>query len=226
VARHPTNDDPVLCLVSRGSQRRCPHRGILENVPKGDINILTTNALGREVFERTVGLKIAVGERQLETGWDVHSFIALPYRPKRKDHESEQLLSELLKAMSKSEVPESQSGGVWSGELEEPGFCLLVLGFHDDGAIVRNQTPVTVSYRQPLARSKEGARTFYQPVFENLPDGRTTTDTNKYSITFVAQDCSLLITNGTQRATVESGGSLTLAPTIHQPFRVISRPGP
>jgi len=193
---------------------------------KGDINVLTTNVLGQEVFERSIGLRISVGERQLKIGWEVDSFIALPYRPIRRDHESERLLSELLKSMPKSEVTESQTGGVGPGELDEPGYCLLVLGFRDDGAIVRNQTPVKLTYRQPLAPSKEGARTFYQPVFENLPDGRTTADTNQYSITFVAQDCSLLITNGAEMATVESGNSLTLAPRIHQPFRVISRPGP
>jgi hypothetical protein len=183
---------------------------------KGDINLLTTNAAYREIFDRAVGLRVRVGERELRVGRDIDSFVALPYRP--PDPEADRFISGLFKAMHEPEPGSEQ--------LTEPGFYLLVLWFHDNGKLVWNQTPVSLSYRQPLARLGGESRFFYVPVFADLPDGSLTADTNHYSLTFEARGCSLAITNGTQRAFIENGCSATLAPQIHQPFRAISKPHP
>ena len=184
---------------------------------KGDINVLTTNAVGREVFGRAVGLRVRVGERELRVGSDIAGFWALPYQPP-PNPEAERFISELHKALHEPE-PRSE-------QLTEPGFCVLELWFHDDGQMVRNRTPVTMCYRQPLARLGGEGRFFYMPVFANLPDGFSTADTNRYSLTFTTRGCSLAVTNGTQTAFIESGCSAVFAPQIHQPFRAASKPAP
>src|SRR5262249_30340621 len=111
-------------------------------------------------------------------------------------------------------------------QLTEPGFCLLTLWFRDDGGMVWNRTPMTLSYRQPLARLGGERCFFYMPVFEDLPEGFSTTDTNRYSLTFDAVGCSLAITNGAQTALIGNGCSATFAPEIHQPFRGVSKVAP
>ena len=108
---------------------------------------------------------------------------------------------------------------------QEANLCCLVFNFYikDDSALV--QTPLTISYRQPLFKANDVGRFFYLPVFQNLPNVASTGDTNRYSITVVAQPgCSLTVTNGEQKFTVEAGHSVTLGPKHHQPIRaVVSR---
>jgi hypothetical protein len=110
----------------------------------------------------------------------------------------------------------------------EAGYCCLVFTFHvlpaKSGLTV---APLTVSYRQPHIQTSRGAKFFYLPVFQNLPKGLSTADTNRYSITLVAQPgCSMRVSNGHQEATVEAGQSITLSPRHHQPIRamVTSKP--
>ena len=184
---------------------------------KGNINVLTTNAVGREVFARAVGLRVRVGERELRVGSDIDGFWAFPYQPP-PNPEVERWLSKLGQALHEPEPP-------WE-PFTEPGFCLLMLYFYDDGGIVRNHTPVTLSYRQPLARLGGEGRFFYSPVFAHLPDGFSTSDTNRYSLTFETRDSSLALTNGTKTAFIESGHSAVFAPQIHQPFRAASKAAP
>lgn len=180
---------------------------------KSNFNFFTTNAAATETFDRIVGLKIRIGDRELKAGRGIDSFLAVPYQPPNPD--TDRFMSELLKAMHIPQVP--------APKLDEPGFCLLLLYFHDDGTLVRNRTQMTISYRQPLLRSTGGARFFYMPVFDNVPDGFSSNDTNRYSITFTAQGCSVTITNGTKMGIVDNGCSATFSPQLCQPFRAVSR---
>jgi hypothetical protein len=183
---------------------------------KGPINLLTTNPAAAEAFDRAVGLRVRIGDHELKAGKGIEWFLAMPYQT--PDPKTEQFLSDLLKSMHIPERPLQQ--------LDEPGFCRLLLGFQNDGSIVRNRTPVMISYRQPLARSRGAARLFYMPVFDNLPQGFVTSDTNRYSIAFVARGCSVAITNGTQFGHLGSGGLATFAPQLRQPFRAESVQSP
>jgi hypothetical protein len=179
---------------------------------KSNFNFFTS-AAATETFDRILGLKIRIGDRELKAGRGIDSFLAVPYRP--PDPETDRFMSNLLKAAHIPQVP--------APKLDEPGFCLLLLYFHDDGTLVRNRTQMTISYRQPLLRSTGGACFFYMPVFDNVPDGFSPNDTNRYSITFTAQGCSVTITNGTKIGIVDNHCSATFPPQLCQPFRAVSR---
>jgi hypothetical protein len=164
-----------------------------------------------QLLDRTVGLKVTVGERELKLGSGIY-FSTTPYRPPVPLSRQEERLRAIFERNHPMPEPD---------KLDEPGFCLLTTVFVCDGMLISNRTPVTVNYRQPLARSAGGARFFYMPVFDRVPESISTADTNRYSITFVARGCSLAVTNGTLRATLGSGESVTFSPQRHQPFRAL-----
>ena len=184
----------------------------------GRDDLLATNAVQWETLERAVGLSIRLGERELRPGHGIEGVSVSHYR-------ATVLLTprdEQVRAMFRRQHPMA----VEPDRLDEPGFCLLTVQFVDNGSVISNRTPFTLSYRQPLAQCAGGARFFYMPVFDGLPGSISTADTNRYSITFVAQGCSLAITNGTQTGAVDSGGSATFAPQRHEPFRATITAGP
>ena len=107
----------------------------------------------------------------------------------------------------------------------EPGFCCVMFGFGIEPSLLRNEAQVTISYRQPLLRGNGQARSVYVPIFENLPKGVSTADTNHYSITVTAdKDCVLNVQNGEERSTVPAGRSVTLQPGHHRAIRVAVEP--
>ena len=155
----------------------------------------------REAFEKAVGLRAIVGTNDEP----IHAFATLYQHGDQRP----------FKFFAQRE---------WKVFLEspEPGFSCLVFKIDALGEFVRNHTPVFISYRQPLAISEGKGRFFYLPIFENLPNGISTTDTNKYSITILATpDCSLTVTSGEQKFTVEAGKSITLSPKHRQAIRAI-----
>jgi hypothetical protein len=106
----------------------------------------------------------------------------------------------------------------------EAGFCCLVFRFYfkDDSALTKK--PLTISYRQPLIHADRGGRFFYLPVFQNLPKGASTADTNRYAITIAAHPgCSLVVTSGDQKFAVEAGHSIALSPRHYQPIRALAK---
>lgn len=109
----------------------------------------------------------------------------------------------------------------WQPFLEspEPEFCCLL--FHIDGMdeSVKSHVPAVVSYRQPLLENHGEGRFFYLPFFENMPEGLSTADTNRYSVILTASGCSLTITAGQQGFKVADGHSVTLAPQDRQAIR-------
>jgi hypothetical protein len=158
----------------------------------------------KEAFEKAVGLRVFVGTNEVP----VHAFATLYQNGDQRP----------FKFFAHRE---------WKVFLEspEPGFSCLVFTIDALGEFVRNHAPVFISYRQPLAISEGKERFFYLPIFENLPKGISTTDTNKYSITILATpDCSLIGTNGEQTFTVEAGRSITLGPKHRQAIRAIVKP--
>jgi hypothetical protein len=65
------------------------------------------------------------------------------------------------------------------------------------------------------------ARSVYVPIFNNLPKGVSTADTNHYSITLMAdKDCVLSVQNGEERSIVQAGRSVALEPGHHRAIRV------
>lgn len=108
---------------------------------------------------------------------------------------------------------------------KQPGFCCLRFGFDLEPALVRDEAPVSISYRLPHLRRGNQTLMCYVPVFHNLPAGTITTDTNHYSITVsAAPGCSLLLTNGNQRASIPPGYAATFGPTHEQPIFVAVEP--
>jgi hypothetical protein len=110
---------------------------------------------------------------------------------------------------------------------QETGFCCLVFEFYFDHAAALTQKPLTISYRQPLLQVKGAGEFFYLPVLQNLPKSLSTTDTNRYTITIIAEPrCSLVVSNGGQKTLVEAGHSITLSPRHHQAIRAIATTQP
>ena len=110
---------------------------------------------------------------------------------------------------------------------EDPGFVRLEVGFHLPAEVTWKRIPVTISYHHPLVRTNGVGRLYYAPYFDNLPQSISTADTNRYAITIEATpDCSLTVTTGDQKFSVEGGHRITLAPKAGQPIRVTSKPLP
>jgi hypothetical protein len=108
--------------------------------------------------------------------------------------------------------------------VREPGFCCVVFEVLHSTDFVRNQTPVTISYNAPLFRKGGDGIFVYTPVFDPIPKGLSTLNTNRYAITIAAgPDCSLTWSSGARREPVESGKSITFAPKGWDPFRVTVR---
>jgi hypothetical protein len=160
----------------------------------------------KEIFEKAVGLRAFVGTNEAP----IQAFATLYQNGNQRP----------FKFFAHRE---------WKVFLEspEPGFSCLVFKIDALGEFVRNHAPVFISYRQPLAISEGKGRLFYLPIFENLPYGISTTDTNKYSITISATpDCSLTVISGEQKFTVEAGKSIILGPKDRQAIRAIARRSP
>lgn len=150
----------------------------------------------REVFERAVGLRVYFGKRLIP----INGFAMLYEGGNRKPFEF--FLSKEWEVLE---------------ENQEPGFCCLVFRVDGLGTFVRKQIPMKVFYRQPLFKVKKAGRFFYLPIFENLPKGVSTTDTNHYSIKLTAAPgCCLAVTNGLQTFKVDAGDSITLIPKDRQ----------
>ena len=104
---------------------------------------------------------------------------------------------------------------------KEPGFCCVMFGFGLEPGMIREATPVTISYRQPFLRKDGQSRFFYVPIFQNLPKNVSTTDTNRYSITLTAgTDSSLATISGGEEFRVQPGQSITVRPVHYQAIRV------
>ena len=152
----------------------------------------------RVAFEKAVGLRVALG-------------------------------GEPLPVKQFSTLTSTNSRQVWAPRewQQEAGFCCLVFSFYftDDSVLTRK--PLTISYRQPLDQADGAGRFFYLPVFKNLPKGASTTDTNRYSVTIVAQPgCSLAVTSGDTKSRVESGYRIMLSPRHHQAIRATATTRP
>jgi hypothetical protein len=106
----------------------------------------------------------------------------------------------------------------------EPGFYRVVARFLMFPSVVKNQSPITFCYRCPLARHNGDGIFYYVPFFKNLPEGVSTSDTNRYAITIQATpDCSVTVNSGGQNFGVAGGSKVTLAPKANEPIRAISR---
>jgi len=149
----------------------------------------------RAAFERAVGLRASLGDQALP----VEDFCTLTH---------------------------TNSTPRWADRAwqQEAAFCCLVFGFSIEDDTALTQKSLTISYRQPLSHSEGVAGFYYLPVFQNLPKGTSTTDTNRYAITIAAQPgCSLAVTSGDQKLQVESGQSVTLSPRHHQAIRAVAK---
>jgi hypothetical protein len=105
---------------------------------------------------------------------------------------------------------------------DEPGFFCIVLKFYIEDGTKLAEKPLQLSYRQPLRHTNDEAVFYYVPMFENLPAGARTTNTNRYSITIVDQAGVSLMVSDSQRSTVlSSGGSVVLSPRHHQAIRAV-----
>jgi hypothetical protein len=108
-------------------------------------------------------------------------------------------------------------------ENQEPGFCCLLFRVDGLGEFAKSNTPVTISYRQPLFEDAGGRRFFYMPFFENLPADISTADTNRYSVTLTAQGCSLEIATDGKNFSLKDGKSAILAPQNRRAIRASVR---
>ncbi len=152
----------------------------------------------RDAFENAVGLKVFFGKQSIQ----VNAFVMLYQGGDQRE-------LQLIKQID------------WQPFLEnpEPGFCCLLFRIDGMDELLARHVPTVVSYRQPLFENHGEGRFFYLPFFENLPEGLTTTDTNRYSVTLSASGCSFTVTTGKQKFKVANGHSVTLAPQDRQAIR-------
>ena len=152
----------------------------------------------RAAFEKAVGLRVSLG--------------------------GESLPVDVFSTLTSTNSRQRWAPREWQ---QEAGLCCLVFRFSfiDDSDLAKK--PLAISYRQPLLQANGVGHFFYLPEFQNLPKGTSTTNTNLYSITIVAQPgCSLVVTRGKQNSAVEAGHSLTLSPRHHQAIKATATAQP
>lgn len=106
---------------------------------------------------------------------------------------------------------------------QEPGLCCLLFRVDGLGEFAKSNTPVIISYRQPLFEDTGGRRFFYMPFFENLPADISTADTNRYSVTLTAQGCSMEISADGKNFRLKNGKSIILTPQNRRAIRASVR---
>lgn len=166
--------------------------GFWKSFPKDGVTEVTPQT--RAAFEKAVGLRAFLGGDPLS-----------------------------VKQFSKLTSTNSRQRWASREWQQEAGFCCLVFRFYiqDDSALTKK--PLTISYRQPLLKGNGVGKFFYLPVFQNLPKGASTAETNHYSITVVAEPgCSLAVSSGDQKSTVEAGHSIIFSPRHHQAIRAVA----
>jgi len=111
-------------------------------------------------------------------------------------------------------------------KFKRDGVACTIVEVSCQGTMLRGETPLVVSYRQPLVRNAQTGRFLYLPAFYDLPEGAPTTDTNRYSITLTAaKGCSVQVINGRHRHALASGQSIILTPIHHQPISAMAQAG-
>jgi hypothetical protein len=158
-------------------------------------------ATNSEALEKAVGLKILLGNQPAP----LRAFVMLYQGGDRR--------------RLQFTLPESRP----LLENQEPGFCCLIFRVDGLGELVKSNTPVSVSYRQPLFEDVGGRRFFYMPFFENLPATISTTDTNQYSMTLTARGCSLQVSTDGKSFSLKNGKSIVLAPQNRHAIRASVR---
>jgi hypothetical protein len=164
---------------------------------KDDRNQIT--ATNTSAFEKTLGLKIAIGQHPLS----VDDFAVLT--------------TKVWKGPYNREWGSFQS-------IRESGFCCLVFEFSCSTDFVRRESPVSISWRQPLSRTEQDGLFFYTPILDNLPKGLPTHNTNLYAITITAAPgCSLSGRTGLKAFALGGGDSLTISPVHYERIRISVR---
>jgi hypothetical protein len=122
-------------------------------------------------------------------------------------------------------ISPTNSSQLIRSEWAQRGCRVFLFWFPVRPSLIETGTPVRISYRQPLVRSGAEGSFFYLPMFENLPRGISTADTNRYSITLSADpDCVVVGSNGRASFEVKPGGSATLSLQHLQAIRATVKP--
>jgi hypothetical protein len=133
-----------------------------------------------------------------------------------------------LKSWS-SHLDDARGSRIFAREMQRPEFVT----FRPEGAacfvvvmtcpgVELREYPLTVSYRQPLVKTPKDRRFVYLPSFQDLPQGVTTADTNRYAIVVgAAAGCPLRVTNGDESYELVPGQEVLLSPRHFQPIRAI-----
>jgi hypothetical protein len=132
-----------------------------------------------------------------------------------------------------SHLDDPRGSRIFAQEMQRPEFVT----FRPEGAacfvvvmacpgVELRQSPLTVTYRQPLVKTPKDRRFDYLPSFQDLPQGVSTADTNRYAIVVsAAAGCSVRVTNGDERYEVAPGRNILLSPRHLQPIRAILASG-
>jgi hypothetical protein len=161
---------------------------------KGTRNKITDRE--RRVLEDVLGLQIEIGQQVVSV---------------------EELA--VLKAGSSKPTGNAEWGAFQF--IQEAGFCCLVFELTHSSDFVRSEIPLTISYHAPLSSDRADVAFVYTPVFDPIPKGISTMNTNRYAVTVGAgPDCSLTWSSGSKKETIDSGKCITFAPKGWQPFRV------
>lgn len=95
----------------------------------------------------------------------------------------------------------------------QPGYHVLLFTFMVSTRVIDGETPITISYRQPLLGRAGRSSFFYLPIFEHLPKSVSLSDTNHYSITLTAApNCDLAVTNGLFKTRLGADRDVVLSP--------------
>jgi hypothetical protein len=132
---------------------------------------------------------------------EVEEFI--PYSPRLSPH--------LRQAMEKSRFKAEAQ------HFADEGVGCVIVVIRCNSMLLRGDTPLMVSYRQPHAQTGQLRRFVYLPAFYGLPDDTTESHPSRYSITLRADPgCWVHVKKGLEQYRLGPGESIDLTPVHHE----------
>jgi hypothetical protein len=99
----------------------------------------------------------------------------------------------------------------------DEGFGCVIVGVPCKPLLLRGDTPLMVSYRQPHAGVAGYRRFVYLPSFYHQPQELSVSDRSRYSITLeAASGCRVQVTKGVEQYSLNPGENIVLTPVHHE----------
>jgi hypothetical protein len=160
----------------------------------------TLDETNRNTFNKALLFRALLKGQKVE----VESFVT--YSPRLKAH-TRQFLEK--RSRLKAEVQ----------HFADEGVGCVIVGVRCKSLLLRGDTPLLVSYRQPHVRVGESRRFVYLPAFYDQPQDVSASDRSRYTIRLVADPgCWIRVTNGGEDYFLKPGEGIDLTPAHLEPI--------